>query len=131
METDPPPEAITAAYAEFRNLYPQRMTPWDELAGWEQERWQRIIAAAAPAIRAAERERFYAELGNDHYVIFTKDRWTVEHSVECRLSGHMHECEYHVALRKVTGRKPRAAELGRWRVTIDSEGLPDLERADG
>ena len=89
------------------------------------------VGTLSDAIRALERERIYAELGNDHYVIFTKDRWTVEHSVECRLSGRMHECEYHVALRKVTGRKPRAGELGRWRITgIDSEGLPDLERAN-
>ena len=52
METDLPPEAVTAAYAEFRDLYPQRMATWDELARWEQERWERIITAAAPAIRA-------------------------------------------------------------------------------
>jgi hypothetical protein len=65
MATDHQLEAITAAYAEFRNLYPQRLTPWDELARWEQERWERIIAAAAPAIRAAERERI-RKLAADH-----------------------------------------------------------------
>ena len=76
----------------------------------------------------AQRERLYAELGNDHYVIFTEDHWTIEHSVECRLSGHMHECEYHTAAR-------RAADEcnpwpGRWRINgIDGDGLPSLERA--
>jgi hypothetical protein len=67
-------------------------------------------------------------LGTDHYVIFTEDRWTVEHSAECKLSGRMHECAYHEAV-------AHAAEffklgmLGRWRITGISEGLPDLERA--
>ena len=83
--------------------------------------------AIAEAV-AAERERLYAELGNDHFVIFTEDRWTIEHSVECRLSGHIHECEYHTAAR-------RAADEcnpwpGRWRINgIDGDGLPSLERA--
>jgi hypothetical protein len=87
----------------------------------------RVIAEAV----AAERKRIYDELGHDHFVIFTADRWTVEHSVECRLSGHMHECEYHVALRCITKRKPKRDMLGRWRIaSIDSGGLPDLVRAE-
>jgi len=80
---------------------------------------------------AAERERLYAELGNDHYVIFTEDRWTIEHSVECRLSGHMHKCAYHEAIRGMVtaGYGPEAE--GRWRITAISSGgyPPILERA--
>lgn len=90
--------------------------------------WQAraAVQAALPVVRAA----IYAELGNDHYVIFTEDRWTVEHSVECKLSGHMHECGMHTAVaRFATGYDPDMP--GRWRITgIDSEGLPELERAD-
>jgi hypothetical protein len=85
-----------------------------------------LIAAAV----VAERERIYAELGNDHYVIFTEDRWTIEHSVECRLIAHMHECAYHTAISLITAEfDPDMA--GRWRIDgIDSEGLPELTRAD-
>lgn len=80
---------------------------------------------------AAERERIYAELGNDHYVIFTEDRWTIEHSVECRLSGHMPECTYHEAIARIAAEyDPGMA--GRWRIDgIDSEGLPNLLRQGG
>jgi hypothetical protein len=90
----------------------------------------KMVAAAAPHIVTAERQRIYAQLGNDHYVIFTEDNWTVEHSVECRLSGRMHECSWFEAIRRITtGWEP--AMLGRWRITGISEGLPDLERAEG
>jgi len=79
---------------------------------------------------AAERERLYAAFGNDHYVIFTEDGWTVEHSAECRLSGHMHECGYLVVVRKIAGESGPDL-LGRWRISgIDSGGLPQLDRAD-
>ena len=85
--------------------------------------------AAAPHIAAAERERIYAELGNDHYVIFSEDRWTIEHSVECRLSGHMHECSVHEAI-ALTAREYDPDMAGRWRITgAGSEGLPSLEPA--
>jgi hypothetical protein len=87
-------------------------------------------SAVAEAV-AAERERIYAELGNDHHVIFTEDRWTIEHSVECRLSGHMHECSEHEAIALIAGEyDPDMA--GRWRIDgVDSEGLPSLTRAEG
>lgn len=86
------------------------------------------LDAASPFVAAAERTRLYAELGNDHYVIFTEDGWTTEHSVECRLSGQMHRCAYHDAIAKVAHEfDPDMA--GRWRITgIDSEGLPSLVR---
>jgi hypothetical protein len=63
-------------------------------------------------------------------VVFTEDRWTVEHSVECRLSGRMHECGHHAAVARITAEfDPEMA--GRWRIaSIDSDGLPDLVRAD-
>lgn len=88
-----------------------------------------VLRAAAPAIRAAERARLYAELGNDHFVIFTEDRWTVEHSVECRLSGRMPECAYHAAVAAIAD-EPRPEMAGRWRIAgIDAAGLPILTPA--
>ncbi len=87
------------------------------------------LEAAAPLIAAAERDRLYAELGNDHYVIYTEDRWTVEHSVECRLSGQMPECAYHEAVAAVSD-EFEPAMVGRWLIcNIDTEGVPVLERA--
>ena len=101
--------------------------------GYYQERAREVLAAAAPHLYAAERERIYAELGNEHLVIFTEDAWTMEHSVDCRLSGAMADtCEYWLALKRaaVTD-EPRPEMLGRWKITgIDSEGLPSLERAE-
>jgi len=82
------------------------------------------------AVAAAERERLYAELGNDHYVIFTEDGWTTEHSIECRLSGHMHECVYHVLMAPFANE--RGAEMpGRWRSPPSiATGEPVLARAE-
>jgi len=89
-----------------------------------------MATLAQPPIAAAERERIYAELGNDHYVIFTEDRWTIEHSVECRLSGHMHECSEHEAI-ALTAREYDPGMAGRWRINgIGDDGLPSLERAE-
>ena len=88
----------------------------------------RMVDAAAPHLAAGERAKLYAELGNEHYVIFTEDRWTVEHSVECKLGGHMHECRYHEAVAGIA-EDYDPGMLGRWRITdIDSKGLPSLER---
>ena len=92
-----------------------------------------LESVQAEAVIRRVRERIYAELGNDHYVTFTHGRWTIEHSVECRLSGHMSECAYHEAV--ATAADDFLADwgggtLGRWRITGISEGLPDLERAD-
>jgi hypothetical protein len=98
--------------------------------GYDDELWHALMAglrAAAPLIAAAERERIYALLGNDHFVIFTEDRWTIEHSVDCRLSGRMHECGYHAAVARITAEFDPEM-LGRWR--IDGEDLPSLVRAD-
>lgn len=119
---DLPPEAITAAALVLADAEGDEGT-YRALA-------DDVLRAAAPAIRAAERERVYAELGNDHHVIFTEDRWTVEHSVECRLSGHMHECAYHAAVAAVAD-EPRPEMAGRWRIAgIDAAGLPILTPAD-
>lgn len=119
------------AYEAYRQLrrkqHPTRIYYlWDELDQGEIAAWE----AAATAAAEAERERLYAELGNDHYVIFTEDRFTVEHSVECKLGGHMHECTYHAAIAEAAD-EPDPEMFGRWRITGISEGLPDLERTDG
>jgi hypothetical protein len=91
---------------------------------------RQALDEAQPLIAAAERERLFAELGSDHYVIYTEDRWTIEHSVQCRLGGRMHECAHHEAIAAVS-EEYDPAMAGRWLiVNIDSEGLPVLERAD-
>jgi hypothetical protein len=90
---------------------------------------RRLIAAAV----IAERERIYAELGVDHYVIFTEDAWTLVHSADCRLAGDMVSgCTYWTALKHADLTNELAPEmLGRWRIgSIDSEGLPSLVRAE-
>jgi hypothetical protein len=102
-----------------------RNFPWRQLSSHEDAAWEAAVAAAVDG----ERKRLYAELGNDHYVIFTEDRFTVEHSVECKLSGHMHECAYHAAVVLITDEYD-PDRLGRWRITGISDGLPDLERAE-
>lgn len=133
MTDQVPAEAITAAWDGFRQLMEAEHPGWTSAIP-PREEWLRLAVSAAaeaatPAIRAAERERLYAELGNDHYVIFTKDRFTVEHSVECKLSGHMHECDWHEAVRRIAVEFDPAM-AGRWRIAgLDSEGLPILEGA--
>jgi hypothetical protein len=89
---------------------------------------RRSLEAAVPAIR----QQVYDELGHDHYVIFTEDRWTIEHSVECRLSGQMHECAIHRAISEAFWGAPDPDQFGRWRVvSIDGAGgWPQLERAE-
>ncbi len=122
-----PDEAVSAAALAINNELGQKFSP----GGWRlRQIAEAALEAAAPLIAAAERRRIYAELGNDHYVIYTEDRWTIEHSVQCRLSGEMHKCVYHGAVADVS-EEYEPAMAGRWRiVSIDTEGLPVLERAD-
>jgi hypothetical protein len=139
-----PPEAVTAAAivlhdeacdedtgtcGRWNSKVPGGYDPQRHI-GYYEDRAREVLGAAAPLIAAAERERIYDLLGHDHYVIFTEDRWTVEHSVECKLSGHMHECRYHEAIALIADEYDPAT-LGRWRIDdIDDEGLPSLTRAD-
>ena len=113
-----PPEAVEDAAAPIAEMFPG--------LGLETARKIATVAleAAAPHIRA----QVYAELGNDHYVIFTEDGWTTEHSVECRLSGHMHECAIHSAIAEWAADDPRLQ--GRWRIVSAEGPVPVLERAD-
>lgn len=61
----------------------------------------RTFAAGVHEIGITEREAklLFIELGealgieNAHYVVFTEDGWTIEHSMGCRLSGDMTQCE--------------------------------------
>jgi hypothetical protein len=89
-----------------------------------------VLRVAIPRAAKAERERLYAELGNDHWVIFTEDGWTTEHSIDCRLSGQMSSCAWHEAVRRIAHEfDPDMA--GRWLITaIDGNGEPALVRAD-
>ncbi len=72
-------------------------------------------------------------LGAEHYVIFSEDRWTVEHSLACRISGEMAECRYHAAVAEIADDyEYEPDQWGRWQITnIDEEGLPSLLRVGG
>ncbi len=92
-----------------------------DYTGWEPGDDDQIGPAEHVAASLEQR------LGADHYVIFSEDRWIVEHSLACRISGHMAECEYHQAIAEVYGHR---LVIGRWRITeIDEMGMPSLERA--
>ena len=114
-----PPEAVTAAKISDNKYNRDRVMP-----NISDARLRNFLEAAAPHIRA----QIYAELGNDHYVIFTEDGWTTEHSVECRLSGHMHECTIHSAIAEWAADDPRLH--GRWRIVSAEGPVPVLERAE-
>jgi hypothetical protein len=62
-------------------------------------------------------------------VIVTEKGWTTEHSIECRLSGHMHK-----RLPRPDGRVREGAlrrHAGRLRiVSLDGDGEPVVARAD-
>ena len=125
---EPVRETWTAWAAEQYPVKSSWVLPWAEIDEGQREVDRRIGTAVA----AAERARIYAELGNDHFVIFTEDRWTVEHSVECRLSGQMPECAYHEAIADIAADGPDPEMMGRWLISeIDSAGLPSLTRASG
>jgi hypothetical protein len=103
-----------------------------------QDGWRRSVTASSPALTAlhaaldvaeeAIRAEVYDHLGHDHFVIFTEDGWTTEHSIECRLSGRMHECTIHSAIGRWANVDPPLP--GRWRVVSAEGPVPVLERAD-
>jgi hypothetical protein len=131
LAADPPVHDLALA---VQRAWDEEFTPVDNGVDYRQARIavETVLAQAAPVIAAAERQKLYEELGNDHYVIFTEDGWTTEHSVECRLSGHMHECAYHDAASRFVGRHNIwPAWPGRWLITaIDDNGEPVLVRAE-
>src|ERR1035441_4315558 len=115
---DMPPEAVEDAAAPIAEMFP----------GLGLETARKIATMALEAAYPHIRAQIYAELGNDHYVIFTEDGWTTEHSVECRLSGHMHECTIHSAIAEWAADDPRLH--GRWRIVSAEGPVPVLERAE-
>lgn len=71
------------------------------------------VSLINPGVRADRLEReeataLFIELGealgieNAHYVVFDDDGWTIEHSMECRLSGDMTQCVVNDVLRNDT-----------------------------
>ena len=68
----------------------------------------------------------------DHWVTFAETGWFVEHSLDCRLSGHMAECPYHAAIEKwVAGRMYRPDNDNGRRyciVSVEEDGFPVLHR---
>lgn len=67
----------------------------------------------------------------DHFAVFTDDRWTVEHSLDCRMNGEMVTCKYHRAIEALIADWTDPEVRGRWKITdVGSEGLPALERAN-
>lgn len=121
-----PANAIEAGAAALQASRPEDVLPPEGL----RDDVRLIVQAAAPHIRADERQKLYAELGNDHFVIFTEDGWTTEHSVECRLSGQMHRCAWHTAVARIADEFDEDM-TGRWLITaIDHNGEPALVRSD-
>jgi hypothetical protein len=121
--SEPSPGAVTPAESAWEAWY----EPEHDIArGMATSPYGKMRAAFAAGWQAlADR------LGDRHYVIFTPDRWTVEHSVECRLSGEMHCCAWHEAVVRISEDFTPAME-GRWLIKeIGSEGLPLLERVEG
>jgi hypothetical protein len=91
---------------------------------------QRAWNVTAEAITAVERERAAAEIDGIHYVIFGVDGWTIEHPVECQMSRGAAKCRCRSAIAAIAD-EDDPDMFGRWRITsIDSEGLPSLERAE-
>lgn len=124
--------AAMAAYGAFAISATSRlgqMPDWQHVPPEARADWRAVADAVRMVVAADERQRIYAEIGSDHHVTFTEDRWTVEHSLECRLSGQMPQCAYHQAIAAIAA-DFEPADLGRWRIASISEGLPDLERAD-
>jgi hypothetical protein len=67
-------------------------------------------------------------LGREHYVTYTDDGWSTEHSLECRLSGNMAHCVYHDAAGEAAD---PGVLLGRYRIAgIAENGHAMLEKAD-
>ena len=66
---------------------------------------------------------------SEHFVTFDESGWTIEHSLQCRMTGEMHRgCSHQHAVLAVL--EDDHDNYGRWRITdIDSEGLPSYERA--
>jgi hypothetical protein len=131
-----PPEILTAAElrCDAAGIWALAIAPDPVGRQARRDILSAAIGEAWPMIAEIEQERLYAELGSDHHVIFGDDGWTVEHSVECRLSGSMTgNCAYWTALKHhpVTD-WPDPDMAGRWRIdSIDSEGAPMLVRAGG
>ena len=126
-------QRVLAQLAKFRdaapligNGYPADYVAWTHVLS---VLGKSILNGQDPIAEAvtAERERIFGILGRDHHVIFTEDRWTVEHSAECRLSGRMHECAVHAAISGWADEEP--CPLGRWRVISADGPVPVLERA--
>jgi hypothetical protein len=99
---------------------------WEDLDERAKPAWRNLAAVIAQA----EQERIYDQLGHDHFVVFSRDRWTVEHSVECRLSGHMAECDIHSAIAEDPDDYRARAGYGRWRIVLADDGYLDLVQSD-
>lgn len=62
-----------------------------------------------------------------HSVVFSDERFTIEHSFACKLTGRMAECEYHAAIERLD---PHERQRGRWFIEgLSLSGQPIL-RAD-
>lgn len=116
--TDTPPPHTTTREETFDHWWINTLVSGDDLE------------AAAHEAFCAGWEAALDLLGHDHYVIFTEDRWTVEHSVECKLSGRMHECEYHEAIADGAADYHARYGNGRWRLLLDEDGYTELMPAE-
>lgn len=64
----------------------------------------------------------------DHFVNFTDDGWSIEHSLECRMSGEMQRgCDVEAEVRRLTN-DGDPGERGRFLVVV-AEGTMAFEQA--
>lgn len=64
-----------------------------------------------------------------HFVTFTPEKWTLEHSMECRLSGEMvGHCRFEAAVQNIAADFEEGL-IGRWRLDNIDKDLPLLVEA--
>lgn len=67
----------------------------------------------------------------EHHVVFGPEHWTVEHSFECRLTGHIAKCPYPARIAVIADQMNLPGSHGRWRIAgTDELDQPILQRAD-
>lgn len=118
----PPLSLLAAAISDPGHWTPRGDNYEERLIDWEARSVLLALAAAGYVVLPDQ---------PDHFITFDSDGWFVEHSIACRVAGTIGTCDYNGAARELDDEFD-AELIGRWRmVSIDSEGLPEVERADG
>lgn len=105
------------------------MVPFGQLSERGQEFDRVIMRAILAAI--SDTGHVVIEDQPDHIAVFRPDGWQIQHSVECRISGKLLDCEIHKAVVADTrdGQPPWVSN-GRYRVSLNEEGDGYYERIE-